>query len=180
MDELYSPSVAAGGADQRSAPQGFPMYWHHDRIRQKDDRVIFFQITNAWRLARRAMRQHNVTLALLRPRRPAARSFIYAAVAPDRYDNVYGYESRQRANDALNAALKRFTSGGMMARHSPTRQQVERAQPLDFPDRQPAERRAVLRSKSRPTACTFAASTPDAGQHSAAVERLRAAGCSTW
>jgi hypothetical protein len=37
---------------------------------------------------------------------------LYAAVAPDEYDNVYGYESRQEANDALNAALEAFYEWG--------------------------------------------------------------------
>ena len=42
---------------------------------------------------------------------PRAALIIYAAVAPD-YDNVYGYDNRQDALDALNAALEAFYEWG--------------------------------------------------------------------
>ena len=64
-----------------------------------------------------------------------------------------------------------------MSTNLPSRQQVERAQPLDFPDRQPAERQANITIEVAPDGlhirCEY---TGSLASIPAAVERLRAAG----
>ena len=64
-----------------------------------------------------------------------------------------------------------------MTTNLPSRQQVERAQPLDFPDRQPAERSANITIEVAPDGlhirCEY---TGSLASIPAAVERLRAAG----
>ena len=64
-----------------------------------------------------------------------------------------------------------------MTTNLPSRQQVERAQPLDFPDRQPAERQANITIEVAPDGlhirCEY---TGSLASIPAAVERLRAAG----
>ena len=64
-----------------------------------------------------------------------------------------------------------------MTTNLPSRQQVERAQPLDFPERQPAERSANITIEVAPDGlhirCEY---TGSLSSIPAAVERLRAAG----